>query len=224
MNDVQKKSSRASDQVFELVVADVMSGRLEPGSRLTESMLTQRSGLGRGPIREALNRLEERGIVEREPNFSCRVAGFSDRDIIDMINVRAALEALAARLAAVNASDEQIEGIRRHLHTRAQQVSLHASGGDMPVATEIDLGFHDRVAMASGNARLIKILCEDFYSTLRIWRRYQKGLVLKAEEDAREHWRILQAIEHREPDVAEFLMRRHIERIRDMYLQTVRNG
>lgn len=213
-----KRIGRASDHVFELVVDDVVSGKLEPGSRLTETMLVQRSGLGRGPVREALNRLEERGLVLREPNFSCRISAFTNTDILDMIQVRAALEALASRLAAENATSEQLEHIREYLHLRAAELSKRDGTARIERRSEIDLGFHDRIANASGNSKLIKILCQDFYSTLRIWRRHQTDIVLNAEEDAKEHWKILEAIESREPEIAEFLMRRHIEKIRETYV------
>lgn len=215
-----RPNGRASDYVFELVVEDVVSGKLTPGSRVTEGMLVERSGLGRGPVREALNRLEERGLVLREPNFSCRIAAFTERDILDMIQIRGVLEGLAARLAAQHATTEQIGGLRQHLEWRAADLAQHSASP----GTSIDLGFHDRVAIASGNAKLIKILCQDFYSTLRIWRRQQTNIELNTSEDALVHAKILNAIAGRDPEIAELLMRRHIEKVHEHYATAFGNA
>lgn len=121
--------------------------------------------------------------------------------------MRTALEGMACSLAARRMSDEQIEQLFVDLELDRQRVK--AAQGE-PVARVFD--FHERIVRACGNGRIINALCGDLYHLLRLYRR-QSGSVQERKEDAYgEHWQILRAIRARDPELAESLMRAHIER------------
>src|SRR6476659_4288607 len=86
------------DVVAERIEAAIFSGQIEPGSRLSEQGLAQSLGVSRGPLREAIRRLEGRKLLERTPNIGVRVAQLSLKDLIDLLVVRESLEGTAAAL------------------------------------------------------------------------------------------------------------------------------
>ncbi len=94
-----------SDRVFELIERALVSGEIPLGSRLAEEQLSRRSGVSRGPMREALRRLEGRGLVVRLPHAGVRVVQLDRRDMAKLYEVRASLEGLACRLAAQTMSE-----------------------------------------------------------------------------------------------------------------------
>lgn len=220
-----KRSGDLVDRIFEQLVDDIMSGHLAPNQKLTENALSKLFSVSRGPVREALRRLEERNLVEHEPNAGVRVTSFSLVDFLAMIQVREALEGMACRLAAQNMTDEKIREIRAYLEQRYRSdlESAPTSGGTVDLSyRDIELEFHYRIASSCGNSALRKILSKDFYRTMRIWRRHQTEIPRRGNLDKEEHLKILRAIEDREPDFAETLMRRHIRDIRQNYLATLR--
>lgn len=217
-----KRSGNFVEIVFERLLEDILAGRYEPGEKINESLLANRFEVSRGPIREALRRIEARGLVTYEPNVGARVAMFSATDFLHLLDVREALEGMACRLAAQNMTQDQIDGIRAALERRELEDERHAPltpTGDRDLSyRDIQLEFHYLIAKSCGNPMLSKTLCEDFYHTMRVWRRYQVHVPRRGRKDIDEHRKIIDAIEDREPDFAETLMRRHIRLIRENWL------
>lgn len=218
-----KRRGDSAERVFEQLVDDILAGVIPPGQKLSEASLSARFSVSRGPVREALRRIEERGLISSQANTSARVTAFTALDFLNMIQVREALEGMACRLAAMVMTTDQIDELAAYLDRRSK-----ADANEAPVASDgkldlsyrdIDLGFHYRIARGCGNPMLSKILCEDFFRTMRIWRRYLSGVPRRGEADKSEHEKILLAIRDREPDFAETLMRRHIRSIHDNYLR-----
>lgn len=221
----QKRSGDSVDRVFEHLVDDIMAGRLQPGEKIKEGLISKRLSVSRGPVREALRRIEERGLITREPNVGARVSAFSAADFLHMIQVREALEGMACRLAASNMTQAQIDSARAFLESRAaadrDEAPIDPDGGTDLDYRGIRLDFHHMIARDCGNPILTKLLCEDFYRTMRLWHRHQVQLPRRSHGDMEEHLKILQAIEDREPIFAEELMRRHIRMIRKRYVEAV---
>jgi DNA-binding GntR family transcriptional regulator len=221
-----KRTGDSVDRIFEQLIDDIMSGRLQPEQKLTEEAISKRFSVSRGPVREALRRLEERDLVQREPNAGVRVTSFSLTDFLAMVQVREALEGMACRLAAQNMTNENIRELSDYLDDRYQadlrDAPAKESGEIKLDYRDIELEFHYRIARACGNPALSKILSKDFYRTMRIWRRYQTEIPRRGNLDQDEHRKILRAIEDREPDFAETLMRRHIRAIRQNYVEALR--
>lgn len=192
------------DQVFEAIEFALISGEIPPGSRLREEALCQRFGVGRGPLREALRRLEGRGLVERLPNAGVCAVLLQTADLIELYEIREPLEGAICRLAAQRMSAAEIAELRlllvRHRTSQAFQDGTHYG----------DFDFHYLLAKSARSKRLEQFLCKDLYSLIRLCRFAIAHASGRQHQAYRDHERILDAIEDRDPDLAELLMRRHI--------------
>lgn len=197
-----------SERVFALILEAIYEGRLLPGSVINEMALAQKFGVSRGPVREAVRRLQGIQLISREPYLKSRVVTLSGESALELFQMRMALEGVACNLAAQRMSDDEINELMDELEQdRARRLAPERSG-----STVRAFDFHERIVRASGNQRIIHALCEDLYHLLRIYRRHS-GAVLERKSDAyTEHWQILQAIKSRDAQLAESLMRSHIER------------
>jgi len=202
-----------ADQVFKKLQDDIVLGVLPPGSKLGETELATRYGVSRGPLREAIRRLEARKLVERAPHVGARVAQLSLQDLIEIYHVREALEGMAAKLAAQNMTDEAVKALYEVLAQHEQQQDIKEDVAYFQ--REGDLDFHYQVIHGSHNKSLIQMLIGDIYHMVRMYR-YQFSTVTNRPQLAlREHRQIVEAIEARDGEMAEWLMRRHIRRARE---------
>jgi len=198
-----------ADVVFDQVLDAIYQGRLAPGSVINEVALAQEFGVSRGPVREAVRRLQGIQLITREPYMKARVVTLSAESALELFQMRMALEGVACSLATQRMSDEEVAQLLAELEQDRQR-QLRKERGESSGPRVFD--FHERIVRASGNNRIIHALCEDLYHLLRVYRRHS-GTVLERKEDAyAEHWQILRAIKSRDAELAESLMRSHIER------------
>ena len=185
----------------------IVQGDLAPGAKLNEPELARRFGTSRGPLREAIRGLAARRLVVVTPNAGARVVSLNADQLRALYETREALEGMAARLAALRMPQDQIDELRALLDDHA------ATLANQPVGyyqEEGDYDFHYRISQGADNAVLSNVLMEDLYQLLRMYRfkfSIGPGRPGRALE---EHRRILEAIEQRDPELAELLMRRHI--------------
>jgi len=202
-----------SDRVFARFRKAIVEGEILPGSKISEPELAREYGVSRGPLREAIARLEACNLVVRKPNVGARVVSLSVRDLLELYDVREAMESTAARLAAERMSDAEVEDLRALLEQQRQQTEVQE--GMAYFQREGDLDFHYRIVQGSKNARLIGLLCNDLYHLVRMYR-YQFGMASpRARPAFVEHEHIVNAIAGRDPQLAELLMRRHIRAARE---------
>jgi len=202
-------SGPLADVVFDQVLDAIYQGRLAPGSVINEVALAQEFGVSRGPVREAVRRLQGIQLITREPYIKARVVTLSAESALELFQMRMALEGVACNLATRRMNDEEIAQLLAELEQDRQR-RLAAANGGAPAPRVFD--FHERIVRASGNNRIINALCGDLYHLLRVYRRHS-GTVLERKDDAyAEHWQILRAIRARDAELAESLMRSHIER------------
>lgn len=196
-----------SEKVLERIGNSILSGEFEPGERLTETDLAQRFGVSRSPLREALLRLEERQLIERVPFSGMRVVSLDDRTVDELYEIRGALEGLACRRAAAVITPEQIAELRGVLAQRSR--ALKSTRGDARQQPTIQ-DFHILIARISGNRELERMLAGDIWHYMRAqyrrWARARERMDLGHAE----HLRIVDALEARDGELAEILMRRHI--------------
>jgi DNA-binding GntR family transcriptional regulator len=193
------------DLIFDTLGDEIVSGQIPPGEKLPEEALARRFGTSRGPLREALRRLEERRLITRIANVGARVRRFTADDFRELYDVRSALEGLAARLAAERSDRASLAALRC-----AYQAHVDAVEADTEHVRQQDLDFHHALAKASGNAMLIGLLCSDFYAFLAICRRQFVRVPGRDRRALIEHSRVLDAIEDGDGELAELLIRRHI--------------
>lgn len=200
------------DRAYQKIEAAIMTGRLPAGTRIREGTLAKSLGISRGPLREAIRLLEGRKLLKRIPHVGVSVIGLSPEDLLEIFEVREALEGMACRLAAANMTDAELSEVEDLLQRHSDDEQLQAGAAYYQEAGDFD--FHYRVASGSKNSRLIGLLCGDLYYLLRVYR-YQSGSSAgRAWQAFEEHRRILAAIRARDPDAAEALMRKHIKRSR----------
>lgn len=209
-NKVQAQS--LVDIVTERLEAAIISGQLEPGAKLSEQGLAASLGVSRGPLREAIRRLEGRKLLERTPNIGVRVAQLSLSDLNEILQVREALEGLACNLAARNMSDAAIADLRKMLDAHEKQKSVQENKGHYN--EEKNLDFHFGIVDGSGNQRLTQILSGDFHYLLRVYRHKAHPRPGRAAEVLQEHRAIVDALERRDPVGAEKAMREHLSHAR----------
>lgn len=197
-----------ADQVFERLLDAITSGSLAPGDRLSETLLAKKLGVSRGPLREAIRRLEGRKLVERTPNVGPRIVSLTPDDLIEIFDIRERLEGLAVRLATERMSDKQLAALEERLMLHAQKAALQRGDGYVQKAGEDD--FHYLIVEGSGSARLMELLCNDLYYLLRIYRFKSSETVGRAKAALVEHQAILAAMRNRDADEAERLMMAHI--------------
>lgn len=211
--DAHSETKTLSDRVFARLQDDIVLGKLKPGTKLGETELATRYGVSRGPLREAIRRLESRRLVERVPHAGARVALLKESDLVEIYRVREALEGMAARLAAENMSEAEIAGLAELLAQHEQQPGVQDDTEYFQ--REGDLDFHYRVIQGSHNATLIDLLIGEMYHRVRMYRYQVATAANRPQKALAEHRRILEAIETRDGEMAELLMRRHISRARE---------
>lgn len=194
------------EMVFESLREAIISGRLRPGERMMEVQLAEEMGVSRTPVREAIRKLELEGFVAMLPRKGAYVADISVKDIVDVFEIRAALEALAAGLAAERITEEELDQLERSL----VQISECSSDDNLDAIVAGDVKFHDIIYQASRNQRLVQIIThlhEQIYR-FRMTSLSQPGRIKIALD---EHKKIAEAISDRNVELAQELAREHIE-------------
>lgn len=199
-----------ADIVYDRLLEQIYNGDLPPGTVINEVALAREFGTSRGPVREAVRRLQGVQIVTREPYLKARVVELTAETALELFQMRMALEGVACGLAAERMTDEEIDQLVRDMEADRTR---RKNGEPMPEAQRFDL--HERVVRASGNKRIIVALCEDLYHLLRIYRRHSGSVEERKEDAYDEHWQIVRAIQARDARLAESLMRSHIKRAAD---------
>jgi len=194
------------DRVYDQLLDAIMTGEIPLGAKIGENDLAQRFGVSRGPLREAIRRLEERRLVIRTAHVGARVVEMSDTSLLELFFVREAMEGMAARLASQRMSDAEIADLERLLDAHGESVAdrEHYDQRDH------DLDFHYRIAKGARNDMIEGLLCRDLYQLLQIYRYRHSAVPGRAQRALLEHRRVAAAIADRDGDLAETLMRRHI--------------
>src|SRR4029079_2161605 len=113
-----------ADHVFERLLDAIVKGDIKPGDRLSETLIAKQFGVSRGPLREAIRRLEGRKLVERTPNVGPRVISLTPSDLIEIFFIRERLEGLAVRLATERMTEKALEQLEERLAAHARNASL----------------------------------------------------------------------------------------------------
>jgi DNA-binding GntR family transcriptional regulator len=155
-------------------------------------------------VREAMAQLEREGFVRSVPRRGIYVVRKTKREVIEMITAWAALESMAARLITLGASDAEIAGLRAMFAT-FEDGRLHAQ---LDEYSEVNIQFHQAIIRMSHNSVLIH-LAENLFAHMRMIRRKTIGEDDRADRSIRDHMNIIQALEARDTERAEDLVRQH---------------
>jgi DNA-binding GntR family transcriptional regulator len=203
LDDTSTFADRAYTALRDVIVS--LNVYDEPGDvRLDERQLAQDLGVSRTPVREAMAQLEREGFVRSVPRRGIYVVRKTKREVIEMITAWAALESMAARLITLGASDEEIAGLRAMFAT-FEDGRLHAQ---LDEYSEVNIQFHQAIIRMSHNSVLIH-LAENLFAHMRMIRRKTIGEDDRADRSIRDHMNIIQALEARDTERAEDLVRQH---------------
>lgn len=227
LDDGSSQSARAQVQLRELIVG----GALKPGTRIAELAMVERLGMSRTPIRMALVRLQEEGLLDALPSGGFAVRDFSEADIHDAIELRGCLEGLAARLAAQRGASPTVMADARDCVERIDEVLAAPTLSDASFATYVEQNarFHALLAEMSGSrivARQIEravtlpfASANAFVMAQAVGARARDRLVVAHDQ----HHAVLEAIGRGEAGRAEALMQEHARHARHNLDEALRN-
>jgi DNA-binding GntR family transcriptional regulator len=206
----ETRKIKESDRAYEAVKHLIVSLQLPPGAVIEEARLRQQVAVGRTPLREALYRLADLGLVIVAPHRGFFVSELSATDLQQLTELRLVLEGTAARLAAERAVPSLAPALRSALRQTEPAIDTH----DLSTLISIDLTFHGLIARASGNRYLEDALHRHYTMMLRFWYlSFDRAGHLP--DVMREHHNIVGAIEQRDSVSAEAAMRFHVIEFRN---------
>ena len=207
------------DVVFNTLRDAILTGKLVPGERLMENQLAEKLGVSRTPVREALRMLELENLVELVPRKGAQVLDMSEKDIVNILEVRSALEGLATSVACKKMSKEDLQQLKN------MEVDFEKAVADNDVEhfVDIDEDFHDLIFAATENDKLINI-----FRNLRIQLyRYRMAQAKNNETSmstiVAHHRSIIRAIENHDAEEGASIAQGHIKYQTESILRFVRN-
>lgn len=194
------------DVIFATLREAIVAGELKPGERLLEVKLADKMGVSRTPVREAIRKLELEGLVVMLPRKGAHVANLSAKDIANVLEIRAALDALATVLAANRITDSELKELER-IH---EQFISCVEKNNIQGAIKKDVEFHDAIYRAARNEKLVQV-------SGNLWEQVQRFRVVylrdydSVKAVIKEHSDILKAISAKDADAARICASRHIK-------------
>lgn len=196
-----------TDDVVDAIRNAILSGKIRPGARLIEEDLAASLKVSRGPVRQAIFRLQQEGLVVHEPHRGATVGQVSEDDVAEIYRLRLALERLAIEQASRKAGDKELADLeavlQRFRATPRAEVTRR-------LVAELDIDFHDRIFRAAGNWRLYRAW-ETLRSQLMMFLMLRDALPDDYLDSwHRDHVRILDVIRARDLGVAQEVIEEHV--------------
>lgn len=207
---------KVTDWVYEELKAAIVGLRLAPGDPLREAALAEQLGVSKTPIREALTRLEQEGLVETTSFKGAVVSGYSRQDLLEIYELRELLESAAVRAAAESMSEQD----RARLDRISAQSRKLAKNKDAAGLAALLSEFDDVVFDQVGNSR-IRALIENLRDHLTRIGLLTAEIPGRVEASVDEHEKIVNAIAAHDPQQAERQMKAHIRSVRDDQLRAL---
>lgn len=204
------ESQTLADQAYDMIADAIVRGDLALGARIREAALSRQFGIGRGPLREALRRLEGRKLVVVKPHSGARVVSLTIRDIIELYEIREVLEALGCRLATERMTEQELDRLDALLEVHERD-PLQGRGHSRAASNP---DFHMAIAIGSKSRQLVELLCGELFDLMRIYRFKSSGSPGRTPRAFIEHREIAAAIRRRDAESASSLMRRHVRQSR----------
>ncbi len=206
------ESQSLKSKAYKALKAAIMSMNIYDNDaqlRLDERDLSARFGISRTPLREALAQLDQEGLVKVVARRGIFIVRKTKAEILDMITVWAALESMAARLAATSATDQEIASLHDLVDQFKQdEVALH-----MGEYSDANITFHEAI-ITLGKCPLINEITDSLFIHVRAIRKRTIFEDDRAKRSIADHTEIIKALEARDPDLASRLVREHTMKLR----------
>ena len=201
--DIHRQS--LSEQVYHYIKRLILSGEILGGERIPEEKVAQQFGVSRTPIREALSRLEEYGLIQIKPRSHAVVVALEPREAGQLAVIRSQLESLAVSLLTDCGTEEDF----RELELLAQECNAMIAEGDIAAAFEKDSLLHLEIARRTGNKHLYEIY-EKLDAKIQLLRLVLRLPVEKLIQYIKQHIEIINLMKRRDKESAVALMKHHI--------------
>ena len=202
IRDLSRDISQGQD-AYQRLIAEIHTGALRPGDRLTETDLAARLGISRTPVREAIRALEADGLVVHIPRVGASIRRLNYPEVTELYEMRTVLEGTAARLAARTASDVELAELD------AISRDMAAAQSDQARLYQLNRHFHRTLLNAARNRFLMDAVA-GLEKTLMILGPSTMGDSVRAAQAQAEHEALLAALHKRDAEAAEAIMRTHI--------------
>ena len=191
--------------VFNTLREAILRGDLVPGERLMELQLAAKLGVSRTPIREAIRMLEQEGLAITIPRKGAIVAGMTEKDMQDVLEIREALEELSVQVACDKITDEEIAELQKNMKNFEHSLK----SGDLKKMAHADVEFHDVIYRATDNPKLINMLNNLREQMYRYRVEYLKN-PQNHEQLLQEHEAIYKGIVEKDKSAVTEMIRKHI--------------
>ena len=203
---MEHKTISIAEQIFEQLEGEILSGAYERGEILTETKLSEKLGVSRTPIREALRRLDQEHIIKMTTK-GAYVLGITMQDIEDIYAIRLRIEGWAAGLAAKRASDEQIDKLKETVELQ----EFYTQKGDADNIKNMDSTFHRLIYYMTGSTPVYDTLVP-LHKRIIKYRKASVSHTSRAQDSLKEHKAIYEAIARRDAELAEKLLNEHLHK------------
>ena len=219
LNSNSTEGAPRSNIVYETIRKKIILGQIEANASLVEEALAEEYQVSRTPVREALRKLEQDGLVDMIPRKGAYVNGLTLMDIEEILTVREALEGISAKMATELLSDQNIAVIEKAL--READENKHQQNPETVYSSGNEI--HNVILKVAGNGRVLSIVSN---LQVQIQRLHMLSSLIpgRLERSSEEHWQILQAIKQRDGDLAEKRMREHIRSTKESLIITFKNN
>ncbi len=216
---VNKKRS-LREEVYESLKRSILHGRLKAGQRLIEETLAHQVGISRTPVREAFHKLERDELVMRLPKGGFAVREFTRADVEEIFGIRCALESYAAYLATEHLTADQIAALEKKI----EETEKADAKGEYEKVAQLYTEFHNLLYKSCKSRKLFDMITN--YSDY--FYRYRTALIQSTENGFKysfdDHRRMLAAMKKKNAKLAERLVRKHLERGKDLVLREIDRG
>lgn len=206
------------DVVFQTLRTAILKGDLKPGERLMELQLASKLGVSRTPIREAIRMLEQEGLARTIPRKGAEVAGMTEKDMEDVLQIRCVLEELAAKLSCQNITDEEM----RELKIAMVAFEEKTREGNVVELAKADVTFHDIIYRAADNPKLLVLLNNLREQMYRYRTEYMKDDRIHPVL-IREHKEMVKALESRDQELVAREVRQHLKNQEEVMKKIIRD-
>ena len=213
----QKNSIPVREKVYEYLKSSVLSGRFNPGKRLTEEHLASEIGVSRTPVREALHKLASEGLIKSLDTRGFIASADSKDEIEEMFDIRASLEGYALRLASEIISEETLKGLDGFIENAEDALKRKKINEIFKWNTRFHDALHDLVAHKPRFHRLITNMRKYVLRYRKDTLHYLDG----AKRTIDGHRKIMMALRLKEPDLCERIMREHIQEAKEDAMQSL---
>lgn len=209
-----KMNASLADKVFEQIETDILDGVYAQGEVLTETKVSQKLGVSRTPVREALRRLEQEGLVQATANKGTMVLGITKQDLSDIYEIRMRIEGLASKLTAERITDEQLKTLSDIVDLQ----EYYTTKDNADQIKDMDTQFHELIYNYCNSAILMSTL-SNLHHRIQFYRKASVSIHGRAEKATAEHRKILEALKEHDGQKAELLTIQHIQNAKNNILK-----